>query len=193
MNRLVLSFGGVAVLLIVVIGAAYYFGPKPSVPGSGKPYSSSRHGYSLQIPTNWTVNEIAGSWAPGAVFPYLGPGSDQFVDPAHGDITRFMNSQPITGGMTSEQWLTQYIAIHTAFFDNCRQLSEAGVQAGGQPATMYTFDCSGAGSSREDSSQVLLTHDGRGYAFRVITDGPGDEKQILTDWIATLGWVPVTP
>jgi len=193
-NRLVLSFGGVAVLLIAVIGAAYYFNQRNSSPGTnGTLFTSSRHGYSVRIPTNWSVNEVAGEWQPGSLFAgNLDPGVDDFVNPDQPNILRFMKSQPITAGMTSDQWMTQFISIHDTAFPECRHLTESDTRLVGEDARVYTFDCSGSPTGEADWAELLVTHDGRGYAFRV-NSGPADEKALLLDWVATLGWVPVVP
>jgi len=192
-NRLVLSFGGVAALVLVVIGAAYYIGPNGFGSASGTLYSSSRHGYTLRIPTTWTVNQIDGSWALGTVFDYLGPGSDQFVNPAEPGVDRFMNSQPLGAGMTPEQWTAQYIAVNKPFFGNCRDVAESPLRVGGVDGTILESDCSGTATGPTDAAQLTLVHAGRGYVFRVLSsDGFPDEKALLQSWVATLGWTDVT-
>jgi hypothetical protein len=156
-------------------------------------YSSNRHGYTLRIPTNWTVNQIAGEWAPGTIFNALPtPGADEFVDPSAPDITRFMNSQPLTGGMTPEQWTAQYIALHRPFFGNCRDMAESTLRVGGVDGSILESDCSGTGAGPIDAAQLTLVHAGRGYVFRVISNGSADEKALLQSWVASLGWTEVT-
>jgi len=192
-NRLVLSFGGVAVLVLVVIGAAYYLNPSGVGGPDGKLFSSSRYGYTLRISTNWTVSQTAGEWTANDYFNSLPtPGADEFVDPNNVNTTRFMNSQPI-GDMTPEQWTTRYLARHKAFFSNCHDMGTTPLHVGGVDGTILESDCSGTGAGPIDVAQLTLVHEGRGYVFRVLSaNGSADEKAVLKSWVASLGWTEIT-
>ena len=217
MNRLALAVGGVAALaLVAVIGIGLVSGggllgpgatpaPTPSSEPTAEAtpdpasesvaYSSDRHFYSLRIPAGWRVNEIPGSWQPGGIFNYMGAGSDQFVDPtepAWAELDRFMNSQPVSADLTFEQWVGEVELVHNAFFTNCSKLSSEDSTLVGEPALIETADCDDTDHTTvTDAAAALVMHDGRGYWFRVLSEGTADEKALLLEWLATLQFTDV--
>ena len=186
-SKLALTFAVVAVLAIAVAGIAYLFGSGGI--GGGTGYVSQRHSYSIRIPGKWTVNQIPGSWEPGSVFDYLGEGSDQFVDPNDPAIVRLMNSQPVAAGITFDQWVADDDVIQGRWFTNCRYLTHEALTIAGEQARLRTADCTGTHAAPPDVAELVVLHNGRAYAFRVLNDASGsvqDEKALLLDWLKTL-------
>lgn len=80
-----------------------------AVPPLTKAFTSTRHGYSIGLPSTWTVTPATAPWpagAQGASPP--DPMLDVFTDPADTSRSVVVVSQPLATGVTSDAWLAAY-------------------------------------------------------------------------------------
>ena len=130
---------------------------------SSEAFESSRHGYSLEVPSDWDVTEYPGTWteleqfSPGAEVP-----GEDVVAPA--DLSSFLvsNSMEIPSGMTAAEWQEAFDAlVAPALTEECPGTTASDVVAG-EPAAVVEQPCEG--------SIIVgrrLTHAGRGYYFTI--------------------------
>jgi hypothetical protein len=190
MNRMILSVGGVAaVLVIAVIGVAYLYGPiGPGAP-AGPVHVSERHGYSIRLPDDsWRVLERPGTWRSSSFFTSDDPGVDYLEERGpDGQVVEnlivYLSSQDIPDGMSFDAWA----AAHDAGVERrypCFRLQgdyENGL-VGGETARIGSYQCDDFGDSGASATvQTLVAHDGRGYAIYVFPATQGTDMPALAD------------
>jgi hypothetical protein len=136
------------------------------VPALTQVISSPRHGYSVMVPSDWTLTPASAPWTTGIDTLYDDPGLDKL---GNAEVRLAIASQPL-GGQSPSDWLAPYCRSGTtktacgreiAIGDQTGHVDEDGLSAGG--GTVETggviFD-------------AAVTADGRGYIF--IMDGHVD-------------------
>jgi hypothetical protein len=162
--------------------------PASSAPPTTAPtsFTSTRHGYRVEVPPGWRVTEYEGTWTdleqfnPGSEVP-----GEDVVAPLSISSFLVVNSMPIPDGMSAADWLVAFEAlVAPAFTSSCPGTTRTGVLAG-EPATIVEQPCEG--------SMIIgrsLTHRGRGYYFT--TRGPLDDpdsEATLEDLVASIEFV----
>jgi hypothetical protein len=120
--------------------AAASSGSAEPLPTLAQTYTSARHGFSLKVPTSWTVTPATAAWPVGTEGPTPpSPKLDVFKDPADPTITLAVLSQPIGSGVTTAKWLSTYErsspAMPTACWPPAAQMETATVD--GQTAWIH--------------------------------------------------------
>jgi hypothetical protein len=135
----------------------------PSPWGTPSPitFVSTRHAYSVEVPSGWFVNEYEGTWTSLEQFNPAAevPGEDAITVLGF-DSFLVVNAMAIPDGMTAADWLTAFDArVAAGVSPDCPVSTSEGTVAG-EPATIGEQACDGSiliGRS--------LTHAGRGYYF----------------------------
>ena len=135
---------------------------------SARVFASTRHGYRVEVPPGWVVNEYGGSWESLSQFTPGGeiPGED-VVAPT--DLRAFlvMDSMAIPPGMTASAWEAAFEALVASGLPaDCPGTTRSGSFAG-ESATIVEQSC--AGMSIVGRS---LVHAGRGYYFTTMSPHP---------------------
>ena len=65
-------------------------------------YDSPRNGYSIDLPSDWTVKSATGPWQPGQLLQENDAGADRMDGPAH---VAFAGSQPLAAGSDADAWI----------------------------------------------------------------------------------------
>ena len=143
-------------------------------------FESTRHGYRVEVPAGWSVNEYDGSWDSLSQFIPGGeiPGEDAVAPP---DFRSFlvMNSMAIPTGMTDSDWLSAFGATVAAGMPaDCPGTTRSGTFAG-EPAHILEQTC--AGSTIIGRS---LVHGGRGYYFTTKSPHPDPASEAIVDKLA---------
>jgi hypothetical protein len=104
-------------------------------------FSSTRHGYRISHPSDWTVLPATAPWPPGtdAASP-PDPMLDVFTGPAIDSPTFVVASQPLPQGVTGNAWLTNYEQSGAARFPASCWPAVADMETavvGGQPAWIH--------------------------------------------------------
>ena len=79
------------------------------LPGLTQAFTSARHGYTISLPSTWTVQAATAPWPAGfqgAAPP--DPMLDVFTDPSDPTRAFVVVSQPLAKGVTPDAWLTVY-------------------------------------------------------------------------------------
>ena len=216
MNRFVLAAGALAaVALAVVVGISWF--SRPGAPGVGGPggssgptggptataseaptsdallFTSERHRYSVRLPDDrWSVTEVDGEWESGTMFTQDGPGVDRLVrddDAYTHDI--FLNSQAIPESMTYEEWLADYTDVLSVSLP-CRLQGELETTVvDGETARLGEYECGGErGSTPSRAVDVVWSHEGRAYVFRVgedpVSSEPIEPRSVAEEWLARI-------
>jgi plastocyanin len=144
-------------------------------------FESTRHGYRVEVPPGWVVNEYPGAWESLTQFTPGGeiPGEDAI---APHDFISFlvMNSMPIPTGMTSAGWEAAFGAIVGAGLPaDCSITTESGTFAG-ERATVIEQVCA-------DVTVVgrSLVHAGRGYYFTTMSPHPDPANAAVIEELAS--------
>lgn len=161
--------------------------PAPSIAPTPttRPFVSVRHGYRLEVPPGWLVNEYEGTWTeldqfdPGAEVP----GEDVV---ATLDYAAFLviNSMPLQDGMSDVEWLEAFDGRVAGGVDPACPVTRSQGTVGGEPASIAAQPC--------DGSMIIgrsLTHGGRGYYFT--TRAPADDaatQAILDRVVGSIGF-----
>ena len=147
--------------------------PPPSTDALPEMFQSARHGYRLEVPPRWEVNEYVGTWtdlqqfSPGAEVP-----GEDVVATVDRSSFLVMNSMEIPAGTSPDEWRSAFDAIVASeLSSDCEVTTSDGVLAG-QPATVVEQTCDGA-VIRGHS----LVHNGRGYYFT--TRAPENDVEAL--------------
>ena len=87
----------------------------PDVSSSARVFASVRHGYRVEVPPGWVVNEYEGSWASLSQFSPGGeiPGEDAIAPPGFASFL-VMNSMELPTAMTGQQWRSSLEALVSA-------------------------------------------------------------------------------
>ena len=160
------------VLVVAAVGIIYLLGPGGRFGASGPLHVSERHGYSVRLPdAGWQVTEWPGEWEVGSFLDAEGPGSDYFErgpESRHDLVFLWLSSQQIPTDMSFDGWLYLQDGV-TAAAAACFTLQGdyTYVRVGGERARVGVYYCPNfAGSDVGWATvQVLLAHDGRGYAM----------------------------
>jgi hypothetical protein len=173
-RRLVANLAVLAsVLVVAVLGLAYLLGPRINFGAPGPLHVSERHLYSLRLPDDgWQVTEYPGEWILGTFLDAGGAGSDYFERPPTSqaqDLTyAWIASQPIPPGMTFDGWLYVQDGV-TAAAQPCFKLDGEYTEmtVDGERARVGVFHCEHFFEDGDGwaTLQVLVPHDGRGYAM----------------------------
>jgi plastocyanin len=156
--------------------------PSPPSPASAEAdsFESARHGYRVEVPPGWVVNEYPGTWEDLAQFTPGGeiPGEDAI---APRDFSSFlvMNSMPIPAGMDAQEWETAFEAIVAAGLPTeCSTTTRSDMFAG-EPATIVEQICA-------DVAVVgrSLVHNGRGYYFTTMSPHPDPASTAVVEHLA---------
>jgi hypothetical protein len=175
MARLLIAGTGLAAALVAaVVGLATLTGGDGVGGPDGVTYTSDRHGYSVFLPSGWTVEEQPGTWEVGEFFDASSEdGTDFFqrLDPGQGPrLNLYLASQPIPTGMSFEQWT----ATHDDANDQAHPCFDvvatyADVTVDGEPARQLAQHCETFFGDGDDGAltgvQTLVAHNGRGYAI----------------------------
>lgn len=153
--------------------------PAPSIAPTPttRPFVSVRHGYRLEVPPGWLVNEYEGTWTeldqfdPGAEVP----GEDVV---ATLDYAAFLviDSMSIPAGMSDVEWLAAFDARVTAGIDPACPVTRGEGMVGGVSASIAEQPCGGSlivGRS--------LARDGRGYYFTTRASADDAATQAILD------------
>jgi hypothetical protein len=143
-------------------------------------FESTRHGYRVELPAGWIVNEYGGSWNSLAQFTPGGeiPGEDAVAPPGFGSFL-VMNSMAIPAGMTDSEWLSAFDALVAAGLSaDCPGTTGSGTVAG-EPATIVEQTCAGA-----EIVGRSLVHAGRGYYFTTKSPHPDPASEAIVDELA---------
>ena len=152
--------------------------PSP-LPSAGV-FESTRHGYRVEVPAGWIVNEYGGSWNSLAQFTPGGeiPGEDAVAPPGFGSFL-VMNSMAIPAGMTDSEWLSAFDALVAAGLPaDCPGTTRSGTVAG-EPATIVEQTCAGAAIVGRS-----LVHAGRGYYFTTKSPHPDPASEAIVEGLA---------
>lgn len=176
MQRLILSATGIAAAIVVAVLAysslngGLGFGAPPGVP-----FTSERHGYTVNLPDDsWTVEERLGRWDLGTFFDAnSGQGVDYYehLGPDGEPVLYvYLASQAIPAGMTFDEWVATHDAATDAAVPDFYLVGEyAERTVDGEPARVGTY----ASDNFADSGipytgvQTMVAHAGRGYAIYV--------------------------
>ena len=150
-----------AFLGTVAIDAAAADDRPPVATSAWSPFESTRHGYSVKVPSERSAHPGTAPWPfpPGVDYP---PNAvDEFlpVPPDPGNFTAI--SQAIPGGATEDQWLTEYDQdlFHNGCFD--------------PPSTWEAIDVAGhagrahGGMTQCNFTEAVVIVGGRAYVFTV--------------------------
>lgn len=157
--------------------------PAPAASGASEMFTSSRHGYGIEVPEGWRVKEYGGTWesldqfSPGAEVP-----GEDVVGPIGLAAFMVMDSMAIPDGTTPEEWLAAFDArVLEGLPENCPGTSGSGVVAG-EPATVIEQPC-----GRAVVVGRSLVHGGRGYYFTTMhTEDDLEAKAILDELVASI-------
>ena len=179
----------VAVIGVVMLGSAFYFGrlgqpavggptPRPSVSAatpSGRsspsaptqPFTSSRYGYSFARPVDWQVEESTRAWAHGEVVVPSLESLDRFLGratvPAGPTGIVAVASQPIAPDTTPSAWLDGYKTRFQQANGTCRPNSPSDWQAftvAGVTGWTLHFSC-----DQIAIVDFIAVRDGRGWVI----------------------------
>lgn len=158
--------------------------PSPFASPSASPiadvFESTRHGYRVEAPAGWIVNEYDGSWDSLAQFTPGGeiPGEDAVAPPGFRSFL-VMNSMAIPADMTGSEWLSAFEALVAAGLPaDCPGTSRSDTFAG-EPATILEQTCAGAAIVGRS-----LVHGGRGYYFTTLSPHPEPASEAIVDALA---------
>ena len=152
----------------------------PSASPSATVFESSRHGYRVEVPPGWNVNEYGGSWEALSQFTPGGeiPGEDVIAPPDFGSFL-VMNSMPIPTDMTADAWHSAFQALVSAGLPaDCPGTTRSATFAG-EPATIVEQTCDGAAIVGRS-----LVHGGRGYYFTTLSPYPDPVSEALVEALA---------
>lgn len=143
-------------------------------------FESTRHGYRVEVPAGWVVNEYEGSWDSLAQFTPGGeiPGEDA-VAPMDFRSFLVMNSMAIPAGMADKEWLSAFKSLVEAGLPtDCLATRQSGTFAG-EPATILEQTCA-------DATIVgrSLVHGGRGYYFTTKSPHPDPASEAVVERLA---------
>jgi plastocyanin len=153
----------------------------PSASPGGETFESRRHGYRVDVPNGWTVNEYSGSWealadfSPGAEIP-----GEDVIAPRDFSSFLVMNSMPIPSGMTGDEWHAAFKAIVAAGLPADCSTTTGSATFAGEPATVVEQRCG-------DVAVVgrSLVHGGRGYYFTTLSPYPDPVSAAVVEELAS--------
>lgn len=168
--------------------------PAPSTPSSPSPststshsalplddvFESKRHGYRVEVPVGWFVNEYDGSWDSLAQFTPGGeiPGEDAVAPPGFRSFL-VMNSMALPSDMTASDWLSAFEALVAAGLPaNCPGTARPDTFAG-EPATILEQTCTDVAIIGRS-----LVHGGRGYYFTTMSPHPDPASEAIVERLA---------
>lgn len=106
-----------------------------------KNFNSTRYGYSMSYPADWSVIEEKGDWHSGLVLLPYSTGSDTFVAPRGGDSV-FVGVQPLAAGTTLDNWIETYVALIKRIYPQCGvSATKEATTVGGEAGTTYAWHC----------------------------------------------------
>jgi hypothetical protein len=152
-----------------------------SASAGAESFESTRHGYRVDVPSGWVVNEYPGSWedlaqfTPGAEVP----GEDAI---APRDFSSFlvMNSMPIPAHMSGAKWEAAFESIVAAGLPaDCSTTTGSGTFAG-EPATIVEQICKDVAVAGRS-----LVHGGRGYYFTTLSPHPDPASAAVVEKLAS--------
>lgn len=208
MNRLVTYAAGLAALLVIAVvawsalGGQWGVGDRPSpspslTPTPTESFTSSRHGYTVQLPEGeWTFEEMPGSWAIGEFFDANSEsGIDYYERPSAARppaLYAYIASQ-LMAGMSFEDWAATHDAandVAVPCFDPFGDVESATVD--GEPARVIVQHCPNFDVDNAWTTiQTLFVHGDRGYALYVwpqvqgaLMPPPEDLKAESASWLS---------
>lgn len=145
---------------------------------SARVFASVRHGYRVEVPPGWVVNEYEGSWASLSQFSPGGeiPGEDAIAPPGFASFL-VMNSMELPTAMTGQQWRSSLEALVAAGLPpDCPGTPRSSTFAG-ETATILEQSCAG-----KHIVGRTLVHAGRGYYFTTMSpdEDPAAEAIVET-------------
>ena len=147
---------------------------------SARVFASARHGYRVEVPPGWVVNEYDGSWASLSQFTPGGeiPGEDAIAPPGFGSFL-VMNSMELPTAMTGDQWRSMFEALVAAGLPpDCPGTPRSGSFAG-ETATILEQSCAG-----KHIVGRTLVHAGRGYYFTTLSPHPDPAMEATVSRLA---------
>ena len=153
---------------------------RPSVSPTPDVFESTRHGYRVEVPASWFVNEYNGSWDSLAQFIPGGeiPGEDAVAPPNFSSFL-VMNSMAIPAGTTDREWLSAFEALVAAGLPaNCPGTARPDTFAG-EPATILEQTCTDVAIIGRS-----LVHGGRGYYFTTMSPHPDAASEATVERLA---------
>ena len=151
-----------------------------AIPTLSATFTSPTMGYSVRYPAGWATTPAAEKWPLGKTSFWDTPDGDRL----EGDGAGFRGtSQALGPGMSTKQWIDQYIASSMP----CGTREQ--VPVGDQVGTIDLNDCTGMGRLGGRVFDVAVVSGGRGYNFTM--EGRVDRGFFLA-MLATVSFSPQT-
>jgi hypothetical protein len=146
-------------------------------------YDSPRNGYSIELPSDWTVKSATANWQPGALLTEEDPAADRMDGPGH---LVFAGSQPLPSGSDAESWIQGIWDLRAAAQGPelpCQNQLEDWVEVSvGDTTGLMDTKCEGL------VLFVLVAAGDRGYTF---VDNSGD-RDLFEQMLSTVELTPET-
>jgi hypothetical protein len=135
------------------------------VPPLDKPFTSTRHGYSVVVPSSWPAQRASQRWAEGATPTWGDPTLDTIWSEDSSNVRFVAASQKLGAGQTPEAWLTAYCRARDSSAASCGPSITIGGQAGylARDGVIATSTALLPGRGAVFDAAVVVG--GRGYAF----------------------------
>jgi hypothetical protein len=147
-------------------------------------FESSRHGYRVEVPPGWVVNDYDGSWESLSQFTPGGeiPGEDVIAPPGFGSFL-VMNSMEVPTAMVATAWQSTFEALVAAGLPpDCPGTSRSGSFAG-ESATILEQSCAG-----KHIVGRTLVHAGRGFYFTTLSPQDPAAEAIVARLAASIAF-----
>jgi hypothetical protein len=202
--------GAAAALVAIVVGGSLLLlrsgpsqvasassAPSASAGGAGEltqTYRSSRYGYSIHIPADWTATPATTSWAPGTETAWGDSALDVFQGP---NARLVIASQTLAAGETADHWFVTYCTLAGSAPDACERYSYtwSEVPIGTFPGLIYLDGVPAGGGTILPGGPVYeavtILNDRRAYEFTL--DGAvtrSDFERLLATVVFEAGQSP---
>jgi hypothetical protein len=152
-----------------------------AVPGGWSDYTSSRFGYSIQYPPEWTATPADEDWPVNGFPDPHGTGLDRFAPSADSPLFVYVSSTSNAAGQAAlaEMALAANAGVSMCQISDGHQITVDGATA--HQEDQFCFD-------RDYLIEVLVTSGERFYQIDMFSDGPftNDQRRVFDQMLASL-------
>ena len=198
MSRPIPALIAVGAAVVVIFAAAVFLRPAPrervgDSPTGTTTFTSSQHGYSVDIPASWHVTPATQAWPAGQRIETDPASVDRFQIPGSPiNASVSIGAQPTPDGTTDSTWLATWEGIREDIGGHCFGSSVGWMTAtvAGHPAWHVKWRCNSSADERSNWDEYTFLAGGMGY---VISGSPTMIDRMLESFRVPLAIPSATP